>query len=156
MARHHRRPFQPYRLALSGSVHPCTLPDASFCCAKTSLLLGTTDIPVRSDTLSIYSCEGLIPRRLRRGCWFGTIFGWLWSRNFELNYEENLIRLYEDLKNRKWQPGKSNCFIVTKPVRREIFAAPFRDRIVHHILIGRLNTAFEKYFIPDSYAKNLL
>ncbi len=72
--------------------------------------------------------------------------------NFELNYEENLIRLYEDLKNRKWQPGKSNCFIVTKPVRREIFAAPFRDRIVHHILIRRLNPVFEKYFIRDSYA----
>jgi len=72
--------------------------------------------------------------------------------NFELNYEENLIRLYENLKNRKWQPGKSNCFIVTKPVRREIFAAPFCDRIVHHILIGRLNPAFEKYFIRDSYA----
>ena len=123
-----------------------------FAGANLLLLGGTTPVLGRSDTLSIYSYEGLIPRRLRRGCWFGTIFGWLWSRNFELNYEENLIRLYEDLKNRKWQPGKSQCFIVTKPVRREIFAAPFRDRIVHHILIGRLNTAFEKYFIRDSYA----
>ena len=71
---------------------------------------------------------------------------------FEVNYEENLILLYNELKERTWQPGKSQCFIVTKPVRREIFAAPFRDRIVHHILIGRLNTAFEKYFIRDSYA----
>jgi hypothetical protein len=71
---------------------------------------------------------------------------------FEVNYEENLIQLYEELKERTWRPGKSQCFIVTKPVRREIFAAPFRDRIVHHILIGRLNTAFEKYFIRDSYA----
>ena len=71
---------------------------------------------------------------------------------FEVNYEENLIQLYEELKERTWRPGKSQCFIVTKPVRREIFAAPFRDRIVHHILISRLNTAFEKYFIRDSYA----
>ena len=30
--------------SLSGSVHPCTLPDASFCLAKTSLLRGTTAI----------------------------------------------------------------------------------------------------------------
>ena len=71
---------------------------------------------------------------------------------FEVNYEENLIQLYEELKERTWRPGKSQCFIVTKPVRREIFAAPFRDRIVHHILIGRLNASFEKYFIRDSYA----
>lgn len=71
---------------------------------------------------------------------------------FEMNYEENLIRLYEQLKDRTWQPGKSQCFIVIKPVRREIFASPFRDRIVHHLLIRRLNPAFERYFIRDSYA----
>lgn len=71
---------------------------------------------------------------------------------FELNLEENLIQLYLELKAKTWTPGKSTCFIVTKPVRREIFAAPFRDRIVHHILIRRLNPTFEKYFIGDSYA----
>ena len=37
--------------SLSGSVHPCTLPDASFCCAKTSLLIRTPDIRVRSEEL---------------------------------------------------------------------------------------------------------
>ncbi len=36
--------------SLSGSVHPCTLPDASFCAAKTSLLIRTPDIRVRSET----------------------------------------------------------------------------------------------------------
>ena len=54
MAKHHCRPFQPYRLALSGSVHPCTLPDASFCVAKTSLLRRTTDIRVRFE--SVHPC----------------------------------------------------------------------------------------------------
>ena len=71
---------------------------------------------------------------------------------FEINLEENLIQLYSQLITQEWRLGKSTCFIVTKPVRREIFAAPFRDRIVHHILIRRLNPAFEKYFIHDSYA----
>lgn len=71
---------------------------------------------------------------------------------FESNYEENLIRLYDELKSGSWVPGRSTCFIVTKPVKREIFAAPFRDRIVHHILINRLNAALEKHFIFDSYA----
>lgn len=41
---------------------------------------------------------------------------------------------------------------MNQPVKREIFAASFRDRIVHHILIRRLNPYFEKYFINDSYA----
>ena len=36
--------------SLSGSVHPCTLPDASFCCAKTSLLISPTDIPAQECT----------------------------------------------------------------------------------------------------------
>lgn len=74
------------------------------------------------------------------------------SLSFESDYEENLVRLYEDLKSKKWKCGKSTCFIVTKPVRREIFAAPFRDRIVHHILINRINSCLEKYFIRDSFA----
>ena len=72
--------------------------------------------------------------------------------SFECDYESNLIKLYEELCAGTWCPGPSTCFIVTKPVRREIFASPFRDRIVHHILIRRLNPCLEKYFIKDSYA----
>jgi hypothetical protein len=37
-------------------------------------------------------------------------------------------------------------------VKREIFAADFRDRVVHHWLINKLNPFFEKEFILDSYA----
>lgn len=72
--------------------------------------------------------------------------------SFEANYEENLVELFTELKNQTRKPGKSTCFIVNQSVKREIFAAPFRDRIVHHILIRRLNPYFEKYFINDSYA----
>ena len=39
-----------------------------------------------------------------------------------------------------------------KPVKREIFAADFRDRVVHHLIIGKLNQLFEKQFIYDSYS----
>ncbi len=71
---------------------------------------------------------------------------------FEVDYERNLLSLYDDLERGTWKPGKSSCFIVTEPVPREIFAAPFRDRIVHHLLINRLNPFFESYFIRDSFA----
>ena len=71
---------------------------------------------------------------------------------FELDYESNLIQLWEELNDGSYQPGKSIAFIVHKPVQREIFAADFRDRVVHHLIINKLNPLFEKEFIQDSYA----
>ena len=62
------------------------------------------------------------------------------------------MQLYRELQTKTWHPGSCNCFIVDKPVKREIFAAPFKDRIVHHILFSELEPCFEKYFIHDSYA----
>ena len=35
---------------------------------------------------------------------------------------------------------------------REIFAADFKDRVVHHLIIGKLDHLFEKQFIHDSYS----
>ena len=71
---------------------------------------------------------------------------------FEVDYESNLITLLEEINNGTYEPGKSITFIVNKPVKREIFAADFRDRVVHHLVINKLNPLFEKEFIYDSYA----
>ncbi|MEX2008196.1 MAG: reverse transcriptase/maturase family protein, partial [Candidatus Spechtbacterales bacterium] len=71
---------------------------------------------------------------------------------FEERYEENLFALYEDILRREYKIGRSVCFIVDKPVKREIFAADFRDRIVHHLLFNWLNPVFEPHFIKDSYS----
>jgi RNA-directed DNA polymerase len=71
---------------------------------------------------------------------------------FEVDYESNLVQLCEEINNGTYQIGKSIAFIVNQPVKREIFAADFRDRIVHHWLIAKLNPLFEKHFIYDSYA----
>lgn len=56
-----------------------------------------------------------------------------------------------EINNGTYQIGRSIAFIVNKPVKREIFAAVFRDRIVHHLIINKLNHLFEKEFIHDSY-----
>lgn len=72
--------------------------------------------------------------------------------SFELDYESELIRLWEELNNGSYRIGRSIAFIVDKPVTREIFAADFRDRVVHHLIINKLNPLFEKEFIFDSYA----
>ena len=71
---------------------------------------------------------------------------------FEQNLEGNLVGLHEELSAGTYRPGPSVAFLVEKPKRREIFAADFRDRVVHHILVGRLETNWEKRFIHDSYA----
>ena len=71
---------------------------------------------------------------------------------FELDYEQNLVTLWEEINLRTDSPGRSIAFIVDKPVKREIFAADFTDRIVHHLVINKLNPLFEKIFIYDSYA----
>ena len=52
---------------------------------------------------------------------------------FEAHLEENLESLCDALWNRTYQPLPSDCFIITDPKRREVFAAHFRDRIVHHL-----------------------
>lgn len=72
---------------------------------------------------------------------------------YEMDLENNLSRLKEDLANRAYYPTRSICFVVTIPKPREIFAADFGDRIVHHLLINQIQPIWEKsIFIEDSYA----
>ena len=71
---------------------------------------------------------------------------------FERNLEENLVALHEELTSGTYRPGRSVAFLIEKPKRREIFAADFRDRVVHHILVGHLEPKWERRFIHDSYA----
>jgi len=54
---------------------------------------------------------------------------------FEQNLLENLWDLTYDLQNRKYKIGQSIYFLTHSPKLREVFAADFRDRVVHHLLI---------------------
>jgi len=71
---------------------------------------------------------------------------------FEIEYESNLFQLYEEIRDREYQISRSICFINCKPVQREIFAADFRDRVIHHLLYNYLQPVFEPSFIKDSYS----
>jgi RNA-directed DNA polymerase len=71
---------------------------------------------------------------------------------FEQNLERNLIRLHDDLQEGSYRPGRSICFVVTRPKAREVWAADFRDRIVHHLLYNRISPRFYRSFIADSCA----
>jgi len=71
---------------------------------------------------------------------------------FEAEQEKRLIELREALVWRTYRPGRSVCFFATRPKLREIFAADFRDRVVHHLLVDHLERIWEPIFIHDSYA----
>ncbi len=71
---------------------------------------------------------------------------------FEFNLEENLISLRDELINGNYKPFPSDCFIIHDPKMREVFAANFRDRIVHHLFYNYTYEIFEKSFIYDSYS----
>jgi len=71
---------------------------------------------------------------------------------FELNYESNLLTLARELADGIYQVGPSTCFVVKKPCRREVFAADFRDRVVHHLIFNYISPLFERTFIYDSYS----
>lgn len=65
---------------------------------------------------------------------------------YRANYEEDLWRLMNEVYSRTYQPSKSLCFVVTRPRLREIFAASFRDRVVQHWIIRRIDPLFEERF----------
>ncbi|MDE6114488.1 MAG: hypothetical protein K2G49_05445 [Muribaculum sp.] len=68
-----------------------------------------------------------------------------------MDYESRLIGLRDRINARTYRPGKSICFVVTRPRYREVFAASFEDRIVHHYIAQKLEPLFEKIFNPRTY-----
>lgn len=71
---------------------------------------------------------------------------------FEYQFEQYLFALADDLYEWKYQISPSIFFIQNHPVKREVFASPFRDRVVHHLIYNKFIDIFEKWFIHDSYS----
>ncbi|WP_421147609.1 RNA-directed DNA polymerase [Pseudomonas sp. NFX5] len=74
------------------------------------------------------------------------------ARLFEKDMEINLLELHDDLIAGTYRPGRSICFVVTRPKAREVWAAAFRDRVVHHLMYNHVAPRFYASFIADSCA----
>lgn len=73
--------------------------------------------------------------------------------DFMVDDKAKLFNLYHELITDRYKVGRSICFIVTYPKPREVFAADFRDRIVHHLVINKILPYLETYsFIDTSYS----
>ena len=70
---------------------------------------------------------------------------------FEWNYEIRLGELTRELYEKTYYPTTSVVFPVTKPKAREVFAANFRDRIVHHLLMMKFGGLIDAEMIDDTY-----
>jgi hypothetical protein len=71
---------------------------------------------------------------------------------FEVHWLDRLLELKTALRAGVWQPARTVSFIVNHPKTREIHAPDFADRVVHHLLVERLEKLYEPVFIHDSYA----
>ena len=60
--------------------------------------------------------------------------------------------LYDELTSGTYRPGRSICFVITRPKFREVWAAEFRDRIVHHLLYNHIAPRFIAGFVAGSSA----
>ena len=69
---------------------------------------------------------------------------------FEQNLAENLTRLRDAIWDLSYKPSRGTAHVIFKPVQREIFAAPYVDRVAHHYVVNALIEWWEKRLSPAS------
>jgi len=74
------------------------------------------------------------------------------AQRYELRLLDQLSDTARTLQDHTYSPSRSLCFVARQPKAREIHAADFRDRVVHHVLVPRLEALFEPVFIHDLYS----
>lgn len=70
---------------------------------------------------------------------------------FELNQEQNLVRLWESVNNRTLDTTDNYTFVAKEPHIREIFATAMSVRVIHHYLEWRLRPIYEKLLPRNSF-----
>lgn len=74
------------------------------------------------------------------------------AQRYDMNLLEHLVNTEQSLRQRRYCPTTSICFVAQQPKAREIYAADFSDRVVHHWLVPRLEAIYEPIFIYDVYS----
>ena len=73
-------------------------------------------------------------------------------RDFEFALEAELLQLQAELSDGGYRPGGYRLFQIYDRKPRLIAAAPFRDRVAHHAVMGVIEPTLDRRFIHDSYA----
>lgn len=71
---------------------------------------------------------------------------------YEIDFERQLLSLLDEINSGTYRIGRTRVFAVTWPKPREIWAAQFRDRIVHHLIYNSIGAWYEGGFIEDTFS----
>ena len=71
---------------------------------------------------------------------------------FEFDVEFNLSDLRQELIANRYVPGPYKTFEIFEPKLRQISAAPYRDRVIHHAICNVVEPILDKAMIDDSNA----
>jgi len=69
---------------------------------------------------------------------------------YEQRLLDHLVETRDALREQRWRPRPPVVFAVERPKAREIYAAQFEDRVVHHWLVPQLEAVMDRDFIHDS------
>ena len=71
---------------------------------------------------------------------------------YEKDLDTNILLLQNQLLANSVEVGNYHYFIITDPKVRQICAAPFGERVLHHALMNECHPYFEQHLISDTYA----
>lgn len=71
---------------------------------------------------------------------------------FRYNHAANLLQIQVELREQSYAPQPYRRFLVFESKQRQISAAAYRDRVVHHALCRIIEPEFDKHFIGNSFA----
>ena len=63
------------------------------------------------------------------------------------NLCENLMELVNNLNERNYNPKPSNCYVITEPALREIYAAQFSDRVIQHFYMKEIEDILDEELV---------
>lgn len=71
---------------------------------------------------------------------------------FDLKMEENLIKIFHDLKNKNYTHASYTKIVLYDSKKRFIHSPNFRDHILHHMLYNSLYNKIDRKFIFSTFA----
>lgn len=72
--------------------------------------------------------------------------------HYSKNLYSNILKLREELCNESYVVGRYHYFKIFDPKERQICAASFQERVIHHAVINVCKERFESNLIYDTYA----
>lgn len=75
--------------------------------------------------------------------------------SFGNDLDSNINKLHDEIIKGRVSVGKYHCFTITDPKKRNIYAASFDERVLHHAIMNVCHQYFERNLISDTYATRI-